>query len=1087
MAEDRLEDKIEFVTASAGTGKTYRLVETVFDAVMDGSARPEGIVATTFTESAAAELRERLEVRFYGEGRHQEVIRLREGYVGTVHSVCLEFLKQFAFEAGLPPEMGVLDENEGIHLLNEAMDEIMGGDSTVELMELADRLGQRDDRTRKYYFEKAIRSLVGAARANDIALERLPEMAVASWEEMRSHLPSASDGDLDRELSAAIDSALRDMPETPSTKGSQGYRKFVVGVRRQLESGLAWSQWLKLSNATPTKAEMDASEPVRIAASRLEEHSGFHADLESYLAQVFGIAARVGDRFQALKRERGVVDFQDIEKEMLDLLRSSELCRSVLSYEIDLLVVDEFQDTSPIQLALFSEMGKCAKRIVWVGDVKQSIYEFRDADPQLILSAVAGAKKAAPLGTSWRSMPDLVAFANALFTRPFKERIDLPEEETMIEAHRDALTDAPSAIEVARISSGVIYKNGNPKPLTNPQKADVLADLVEEVLNRAEPVVIKSSVSIKDPVGMTRPLQAGDVAVLVRSHDRAQAIAGALRGRGIEVAISSAGLLATPECRLAMACFRRFLDPEDSLATAEIIVFENERPTEEWIEQRIRFIREAEEKGQDLTRWGLEGELVSPAIVHLEETRCGEPVDLLSPLRLFDLACGTADVSRIVAKWGPTTEHFRQREANLEQLRSLFCDYQDRCAGLGIPATTMGLLAYLSEVEERGEDKQALDPGSDSVHVSTYHGSKGLEWPVVITADLDSDIRSRLFSLRSVNLASDAKIELNDPLADRGLRLWLNPFGKSLSEFRDRMEDSDTGCDSQRRAEDEELRLLYVGITRTRDRLVLPLEPGKEHPWLGLVGPAANALLGLEESGTVSFDGTHPIPVHVSDYEWKEPPPLPDPDEEVTFPIRATGRTERPPAILIPSGQPAIPEAAIGEVIEFGERLAWKGNPDPGLVGEAVHRIFAAEILNPIEGTAPRESRALGILKAFDLAENLSPEDVLGMVDRYRACIADRFQPTSESIEVPFTYRNEAGQRLSGFVDHLLETGNGPIILDHKIFPGKREDWEEKALSYSGQLAAYRGTFPKPETVRTIIHLVSTGTLIEVSCSGAQI
>ncbi|MEM9016685.1 MAG: UvrD-helicase domain-containing protein, partial [Verrucomicrobiota bacterium] len=83
MAENRieepLEEKIEFVTASAGTGKTYRLVETVFGAVMDGSARPEGIVATTFTESAAAELRERLEIRFYGAQRHREVIRLREG------------------------------------------------------------------------------------------------------------------------------------------------------------------------------------------------------------------------------------------------------------------------------------------------------------------------------------------------------------------------------------------------------------------------------------------------------------------------------------------------------------------------------------------------------------------------------------------------------------------------------------------------------------------------------------------------------------------------------------------------------------------------------------------------------------------------------------------------------------------------------------------------------------------------------------------------------------------------------------------------------------------------------------------------
>lgn len=1093
MAGNRidLKDKIEFVTASAGTGKTYRLVETVYDAVVDGSARPEGVVATTFTESAAAELRERLEVRFYGDSRHREVIRLREGFVGTVHSVCLEFLKRFAFEAGLAPEMGVLDENEGIHLLNQAMDEILGSESTVELMELADRLGQRDPRTGNYFHGDRIRSLVGAARANDIALERLPEMAAASWAEMRALLDPPVDEDLDAELASAIDTALRDMPEVPGTKGSQGYRRFLVGVRRQLGDKLAWSQWLKLSSATPTKAEMDASEPVRIAASRFEEHPGFHADLEEYLGKVFDIAARVGDRFQALKRERGVVDFQDIEKEMLDLLRSSETCREILSEEIDLLVVDEFQDTSPIQLALFSELGRCAKRIVWVGDVKQSIYEFRDADPQLIMDAVAGAKKSDPLGTSWRSTPDLVAFANALFARPFKERIDLPVKGTVIQAHRTLPAGAPASIEVARISSGIFNKgNGKPKALTNAQKPAVFADLVEEILERADPVTIKSSVSKEDPVGQSRALRAGDLAILVRSHDRAQAIADAIRGRGIEVAIGSAGLLATPECRLAMACFRRLLDPRDSLATAEIIAFENDHPTEAWIEQRIRFVREAEHAGANISRWGLEGDLVSPALVGLEKVRTEEPIDLLGPLRLFDLACGAADTSRIVAAWGPTSEHFRQREGNLEQLRTHFVGYQDRCAELGIPATTMGLLACLDEVANRGDDQQALDPvadvsvtdapGAGAIHVSTYHGAKGLEWPVVIAADLDSEIRSRLFSLRSVNLAPDRRIELSDPLADRGLRLWLNPFGRGGSETREKMEDSDTGRDSLCRAEDEELRLLYVGITRARDRLVLPLEPGQDHPWLSLVGSAADALLALKESGPVSFPGSDPIPVRVSEFEWKEPPPLPDPANEIEFPVRAGKHTERMSAVLVPSGQPAIAEAKIGEVIEFGERLAWKGNPDPGQVGEAMHRIFAVEILNPSDDAEARKSRASGILNAFGLAENLAPEEVLATVDRYRVCLAERFQPTSERVELPFTYFNEVGQRLGGFIDHLVESESGPLILDHKIFPGKQEDWEARALSYSGQLAAYRAAFPATDKLRTFIHLVSAGTLIEV-------
>lgn len=1079
MAENNLEDKIEFVTASAGTGKTYRLVETVYGAVSEGIVRPDGVVATTFTESAAAELRERLEVRFYEEARYREVVRLREGYVGTVHSVCLEFLKRFAFEAGLPPEMGVLDENEGIHLLNQAMDEILGGDATIRLMELADRLGQRDDRTRTYYFPKTIRSLVGLARANDLEFDRLPGMASSSWEEMKESLGLSANDDLDAELAAAISSVLRNIPESPATKKSKDYRKLLEGAQRQLQDGLAWSQWLKLSTLEPAKAEKDASDPVRIVASRLEEHPGFHADLHNYLAEVFAIAVQVGDRFQALKRERGVVDFQDIEKEMLDLLRSSEACREVLSEEIDLLVVDEFQDTSPIQLALFSELGCCAKRIVWVGDVKQSIYEFRDADPQLIMGAVAGVAKST-LDTSWRSTKDLVGFANTLFAEPFESRIGLPKEETMIKAHRSPHPEGAPSIEVARISSGENWQNGNPKPLTLARKADVMADVVEDIIERAEPVTIKSSVSVEDPLGETRPLRAGDVAVLVRKHDRAQAIAEALRVRGIEVAIASAGLLSTPECRLAMACFRRLLDPRDSLATAEIITFENDHQTEEWIEQRIRYVRAAEGEGVELNRWGLEGELLSPALAKLEEVREQESVELLSPLRLYDLACSAVDASQIVAQWGPTTEHFRQREANLEQLRSLFVDYQNRGADLGVPVTTLGLLAYLSEVEGRGEDQQAIDPGADAVHVSTYHGSKGLEWPVVITADLDSDVRSRLFSLRTVNLAEGGKIELNAPLANREVRLWLNPFGKSRSDFCDRMEASATGLESLRRAEDEELRLLYVGITRARDRVVLPLEPGKSHPWLDLVGPASDTLQGLESSGAIPLGDSGALPVRVADFELEEPPPLPEPASEVDLPIRVSEHSERLPAILVPSGQPAIPEATIGEIIEFGERLPWKGNPEPGQVGDAMHRILAVEILNPSDSATVREARALGILKAFSLEENLSVEEVLGSVDRYRSCIAERFLPLSESIEVPFAYHNDSGQQLSGFIDHLIQVKEGQVIFDHKIFPGKREDWEEKALSYSGQLAAYQGAIGENVMPKVYIHLVSSGALIEV-------
>ena len=168
------------------------------------------------------------------------------------------------------------------------------------------------------------------------------------------------------------------------------------------------------------------------------------------------------------------------------------------------------------------------------------------------------------------------------------------------------------------------------------------------------------------------------------------------------------------------------------------------------------------------------------------------------------------------------------------------------------------------------------------------------------------------------------------------------------------------------------------------------------------------------------------------------------------------------------------------EAVEFGERLPWKGNPDPGTVGDAMHRIFAVEILNPESDEGTRLKRISDLLVGFNLESHLDPSEVAATVDRYRAFVKEQFSPISEQVEVPFSYLNELGQCVSGFIDHLLETAEGPVILDHKIFPGQREDWEAKALSYSGQLDAYVQALSENGTIRCLIHLVTNGATLEL-------
>ena len=193
---------------------------------------------------------------------------------------------------------------------------------------------------------------------------------------------------------------------------------------------LAWSEWVKLSNEQPTKRSQPSAEPVGDIASRYEQHPGLHADIQEWTRRLFELAARALTTYQTLKAERGLMDFVDQEHQVLRLLDLPAVSDSI-EQELDLLLVDEFQDTSPIQLALFLKLATLAKECIWVGDIKQAIYGFRGTDPDLMNAVVSQLEHSGNateiLPSSWRSRPPLVELVNALFVPAFS---DIPERRT---------------------------------------------------------------------------------------------------------------------------------------------------------------------------------------------------------------------------------------------------------------------------------------------------------------------------------------------------------------------------------------------------------------------------------------------------------------------------------------------------------------------------------------------------------------------------------------------------------------------------------------------------------------------------------
>ncbi len=181
----------------------------------------------------------------------------------------------------------------------------------------------------------------------------------------------------------------------------------------------------------------------------------------------------------------------------------------------------------------------------------------------------------------------------------------------------------------------------------------------------------------------------------------------------------------------------------------------------------------------------------------------------------------------------------------------------------------------------------------------------------------------------------------------------------------------------------------------------------------------------------------------------------------------------------MPSKQLAIASAKVVQTIDLGNRLPISGAVDENVLGDALHAIFAAEFVNPQH---PERLVAIErILRAYSLDQNIKRRRCRSdMLDRFAALLDKLFQPKTILVETPFLSVNSHGQRTSGYIDLLLETSKGAVIIDHKSFLGRSADWPAKALSYSGQLAAYRDARRNQAIASAWIHFAAGGGLVQV-------
>ncbi len=500
---------IEFISAGAGSGKTYKLTETLSVALETGAARPNAILATTFTVKAATELRERARARLLQKGRIDLATAIGQARLGTVNSVCGQLLKRFCFELGLSPDQEVLSESQTKRLVSTALSDTLNAAQQAELARLTARFGMESAD-----WDRPVRDVLYAALNNEIAAAALRPMGARNADLMLQNWPLPAAIDPTPALTAALTKAVSDVSTYIATAEGAG-----TAVAANLRTGLqdlqklerlfkdghwTWPNWIAAAGADAGAKVKHLVEPVKAAAQPHESHPLFHAEVRKYLDMVFNLAADALATYEETKRRLGAVDFSDQEVLLLRAVRTSETVREALEEELDLVVVDEFQDTSPLQLALFVELAKLAKRSVWVGDPKQAIYGFRGTDASLIaevLKAIPawGGKLGAPLTVSRRSTPALVSLTNAVFSNAFEP--DLKAKDVELSAHRAEIPEQPDLL------------NWNFASDKNETNYLAMGQAVRQLLNSGKKVYDKDTQQLRD-------ITPGDIGILCRKTTR---------------------------------------------------------------------------------------------------------------------------------------------------------------------------------------------------------------------------------------------------------------------------------------------------------------------------------------------------------------------------------------------------------------------------------------------------------------------------------------------------------------------------------------------------------------------------------------
>ncbi len=1060
------------VHANAGSGKTSVLTERFVRILTTTDAPLDSIVAITFTRAAAAEMRERihrslLALAAGGNTRAKEWVRqMSRANIVTFHSFCAGLVRQYADDIGLDADVRDMEEAESFALRSDsvstALRSALQPTSALfsSVLEVFDELST-----------DTVRSILSSIAGSRSLREQCFRVCALSLDELLEERRIRGDA-LHRALIVRachfLERDLRGSNFTNAAKGAEQCR----GIRHNAETQSApieeiakafsdlctklFTQKYELKSALVTKDEKAAElsrkfvhvETVQATEAVLTvewnpEREALHARITQCL-YAMGLAA--ADEYTARKVERGAIDFDDMIGYVTDILADPDRANSVRG-GLRYIMVDEFQDTDPEQFAVLQQLAPAlsgveahSPNVFIVGDDKQSIYGFRDADVRLFrkaTEAIAHANEVhadsgyRPLARSYRMHQDLCSAVNALCSSMFTGVVPLATEyEESVDVEYTPLVpgiEVPQSPLLGKLH--VIETIGD--------EFSIVARTIASILNGTTPMDVAERDSQTGEWDSRRPLPQ-DFAILLPRNKDVVAMAAALRECGVPAFVRGGRAFFTrPEVADIRALLMACADPADDLASAVVLRSPLLRCTDAEITM-CALAGRATSLRDGLNNLVASGD-ATPNLVHAHTMFHDWSARILSqPLSSFIQAVLQQ------TQWRQTltdTRNYRQTIANVEKAIDIVRNAIEM-PGAGIYDAIDALTPPDVDKEREGE----LEPDGTSVQVMTLHAAKGLEFNIVCVAGLRTKKQSGpTVTTQTLGITAALAPEVRTP--EEPLKKEVPPPAR-IHALNSALYDQQQSAEMRR--------TLYVALTRGKMHVLVSLVKPKETSSDSLATSLlTNALSNVPASLCVRH-GNAP-----SDARYT-PQEQPINVVDLTNPLPVVYADVISPSMLVHRA----PEATVAHESDGSNGMMY---------GTAVHAALAATVvMSASESTETAVPEIVRVLRN----SQLDKQAVINATNEILAL----YGSTLFTNHITLLRQARIETRLVGALDQMVFQGILDVRLTHadgiiEVWDWKTndvyssEDVETLALMYAPQMATYAWlclrAYPTAPAVRT--------------------